>query len=178
MPRVPPAPPTPNAARVRVRRATSADVDVVAPFFDAYRVFYGKASDLDAARRFLAARLQRRESVVLLAESGPSSVDNPRRALGFAQLYPSFSSVSLAPIVVLNDLFVAPKARRQGVAARLLDAAAAYARRSGAARLELATQRTNRPALALYRAKGFVADAEFAHLSLALDGARRSGRRR
>jgi GNAT superfamily N-acetyltransferase len=56
------------------------------------------------------------------------------------------------------------------VAGRLVDAAAAFAREAGAARLELATQHGNRPALQLYLKKGFVADTEFTHLSLAIDG--------
>jgi len=148
---------------VRVRTATVADLDAVAPLFDAYRAFYGRASDPDAALAFLRARAERGEAVVLVAE--------PERAgvVGFAQLYPTFSSLSLSRVVVLNDLFVAPAARGRGVAGQLVDAAAAHARRWGAARLELATQRTNARALALYAAKGFRPDEEFVHLSVALD---------
>ena len=31
---------------IEIRRATSDDVDIVAPLFDTYRVFYGKPADL------------------------------------------------------------------------------------------------------------------------------------
>jgi GNAT superfamily N-acetyltransferase len=48
--------------------------------------------------------------------------------LGFVQLFPSFSSVRAAAIFVLNDLFVLPSARRIGVGAQLLRAAAEKAR--------------------------------------------------
>jgi GNAT superfamily N-acetyltransferase len=52
-------------------------------------------------------------------------------AAGFTQLYPSFSSGSMAPILILNDLFVAPEGRRHGIGTALLDAAADYGRRVG-----------------------------------------------
>src|SRR5512133_197515 len=97
---------------ITVRRAVAADADTLAPLFDAYRTFYGKPADLDGARRFLAERLSRGESVVFLAFDGAEAV-------GFTQLYPSFSSASMARIFVLNDLFVAPAGRRRGVGAAL-----------------------------------------------------------
>lgn len=156
----------------RVRRATTADIDLVAPLFDAYRVFYGKAPDLAAARAFLAARLAREESVVLLASI--ASADG-EETIGFAQLYRSFSSVSLGAIVILNDLFVAPTARRSGAARRLIAGAVALAEREGAIRLDLATQHANAPALALYRSLGFVAETGFTHMSLTLGGATGAG---
>ena len=48
-------------------QATPADVGEVAPLFDAYRQFYKKPPDLEAARRFLFARLSKGESVLFLA---------------------------------------------------------------------------------------------------------------
>lgn len=156
----------------RIRRATTADTDLVAPLFDAYRVFYGKAPDLAAARAFLAARLAREESVVLLASIASGDGEE---AIGFAQLYRSFSSVSLGAIVILNDLFVSPTARRSGAARRLIAEAAMLAASEGAIRLDLATQHTNAPALALYRSLGFIAESGFTHMSLALGGATSAG---
>lgn len=152
---------------IRIRRATIRDVDVAAPLFDAYRMFYGKASDVEAARAFLAARLSRDESVVLLADfhQPPGDVS---LVVGFAQLYRSFSSLSLGTIVILNDLFVLPSARRCGAARRLVEEATALAASEGARCLELATQHANEPALALYQSLGFVPDTEFRHLSLTL----------
>jgi len=37
-----------------VRQATVADLDLLVPLFDAYRVFYRKPSDPDLARQFLS----------------------------------------------------------------------------------------------------------------------------
>lgn len=134
-----------------IRRASAADLDALVPLFDAYRVFYAQPSDPVRARDFLSERLANGESVVLVAERGPSGV-------GFTQLYPIFSSVRTARTWLLNDLFVADGARRGGVARALLDAAAAFARGQGAAGLVLETTRDNAPARALYRAAGWHED--------------------
>jgi GNAT superfamily N-acetyltransferase len=89
--------------------------------------------------------------VVLVAERDGS-------AIGFTQLYPVFSSVRTARTWLLNDLFVDATARRGGVARKLLDAAATFARDDGAAGLMLETTRDNAPARALYRAAGWHED--------------------
>ena len=145
-----------------VRRATLQNLERVVPLFDAYRQFYGKPSDLTLAREFLAARLSRDESVVFLAE-GPNG-----NAVGFVQLFPSFSSVRAAPIYVLNDLFVAPSARRRGIARLLLKAAAAFARDRGAVRMTLSTATTNFSAQKLYEEMGWKRDEEFCEYGLSL----------
>ncbi len=134
-----------------IHRATLDDLDALAPLFDGYRGFYAQASDPELARDFLRARLGNGESVVFLA-----TLDDGAPA-GFTQLYPMFSSVRAARTWVLNDLFVAPAARRHGVARALLDAAARFARDDGAIRLELETTPDNLQAQALYRAHGWQA---------------------
>ena len=81
--------------------------------------------------------------------------------LGFAQLFPSFSSVRAAPIYVLNDLFVVPVARRQGVGTLLLQAAADMARATGAIRLKLSTAITNVAAQRLYEVMKWTRENDF-----------------
>lgn len=132
-----------------VHRATLDDLDALIPLFDGYRGFYEQPSDTGLARDFLAARLQRGESVIFLA-----TLDDGTPA-GFTQLYPMFSSVRAARVWVLNDLFVAPAARKRGVAQALLDAAAAFGRGEGAIRLELETTPENDSAQSLYRNAGW-----------------------
>lgn len=144
-----------------VSRATLEDLDRLVPLFDAYRQFYGQPSDLIVARRFLSDRLVRNESVVLIAEDGAG------RAVGFVQLYPSFSSILAAPMYVLSDLFVIPGARRRGVGTLLLKSAAETARANGAVRVELATAITNVPAQRLYEALGWQRE-EFYQYGLSL----------
>jgi GNAT superfamily N-acetyltransferase len=147
----------------RIDQATIHDLDTLVPLFDGYRQFYRQASDLPGARRFLAERFAHHESVVLLARDAQGT------GLGFIQLYPLFSSVRMARIYVLNDLFVAADARRQGVAEALMTAAADHARALGAARLLLTTEWDNKPAQTLYESLGWQRDQEFCEYALALN---------
>lgn len=139
----------------RIRLAGLADLDVLAPLFDAYRQFYEQPSDLTLARAFLEQRLRRAESVVLLAE------DAAGQGLGFCQLYPTFCSVEAQPIFSLYDLFVSPEARRLGLGRALLRAAEGLALERGVARLDLTTARSNARAQALYESEGWVLDQVF-----------------
>lgn len=150
---------------VAVTRASAADVDAIAPLFDAYRQFYHQPPDLAAARDYLAARLAGAESVILLARESGNAVGAP---LGFAQLYPSFSSISLRRVWILYDLFVAPQARRRGVGRALLLAARDLGLASGASELNLQTAVDNAAAQALYSALGWRRDDEYFTYVLAL----------
>lgn len=145
-----------------IMRATTTDLDAAAPLFDAYRQFYGQRSDVAAARAFLDERLRRDESVIFLAVAD----DDDGEALGFTQLYPSFSSVSLRRLWILNDLFVAPNGRRGGVGRRLLERAREWAIETEAKGLVLATAVTNSTARALYESCGWQRDDEFQHYHL------------
>ena len=140
---------------LRIARAAIRDLDDVVPLFDGYRQFYGRRSDLAAARKFLAERIERDESVIYLAYTGP------REAAGFTQLYPSFSSVSLQPLWILNDLFVSSDLRRGGVGRALLERARQHAVDTGAKGLVLSTGVTNKAAQTLYESCGWQRDDEF-----------------
>lgn len=139
-----------------VTRARLSDVEAAAPLFAAYREFYGRPHDLEASAAFLAERLERDESVLLLARDGD-------RAVGFVQVYPAFSSTALAPIWILNDLYVDASARGGGVVDLLLETTADLARAAGCVAVELATQHTNHRAQAVYDRHGYVVDEEFRH---------------
>jgi GNAT superfamily N-acetyltransferase len=150
-----------DSAAIRVRRAASGDADAVAALFDGYRQFYGQASDPAAARSFIGARLAAGDSTILIAEAGGAPI-------GFAQLYPSFTSLGMARIWVLNDLFVTPERRGEGAGRALLEAAAEFGAESGARRLTLSTQITNTRAQAAYESAGWVRDHEFQVYNLKL----------
>ncbi|HEX6062114.1 MAG TPA: GNAT family N-acetyltransferase [Candidatus Limnocylindria bacterium] len=141
---------------VRSVRAELDDLDTLVPLFDAYRRFYGQPSDLTGARTFLADRFKRGESVIFLAVVDGAIV-------GFTQLYPSFSSVSMKRLWVLNDLFVTADARKSGAGRALLERAERWAAETGAKGLTLSTQITNLGAQRLYEACGWTKDDEFLH---------------
>ena len=137
-----------------IRQASAHDADAIAPLFDAYRQFYQQAPALDAARAFIRARLEQRESVIFVAEEQGAM-------LGFCQLYPSFCSVEAAPIFTLYDLFVTPAARQSGAGRQLMLAAESYARGTGAVRLDLTTAKDNLRAQSVYEALDWVRDEVF-----------------
>ncbi len=140
---------------VQVMRAAVDDIETVAPLFDAYRQFYQQPSDLDGARAFLTERLERGESVIFLA-----LLDDGTPA-GFTQLYPIFSSTTMQRAWLLNDLFVAPAARRAGVGRALLERAHAFARETNSKELMLQTAVDNLPAQRLYESLGWQRDNDF-----------------
>ncbi|SEA99835.1 Ribosomal protein S18 acetylase RimI [Thiothrix caldifontis] len=139
---------------VTVRQATLSDLDALVPLFDGYRQFYGRASDAQAVWAFLLDRFNHGDSALFLAVEGQTPI-------GFTQLYPSFSSVSLARTFILNDLFVQEQSRRKGVASKLLSAAIAFANTLGAVRVSLSTAITNETAQALYQSAGWKRDEQF-----------------
>ncbi len=147
------------ATPIAVVRATIEDVSLIAPLFDEYRLFYKQPSNLKAARLFLTERLAENSSVIFLAlrigEKGE------RQPCGFTQLYPSFSSVSMKRLWILNDLFVAPEARHLGAGRALLEHARTFAVETGAKGLTLSTAVDNYTAQALYEAAGWTRDEEF-----------------
>jgi GNAT superfamily N-acetyltransferase len=140
---------------VHTRVAGPAELDAIALLFDAYRQFYEQPADLALATRFIRARMENDESVILLASNEAG------RALGFCQLYPSFCSVEAAPIYTLYDLFVSLDARRTGTGRALLLAAERHAAANGKVRMDLTTARTNRAAQSVYESLGWVRDEVF-----------------
>ncbi len=146
---------------MQVFQARLEHLEEVARLFDQYRVFYKQSSDIETARNFLQERFRDGSSTIFVVQQ-----DN--RSIGFIQLYPSFSSVSMKPIWILNDLFVEKDFRQQGVANLLMATAEEFARKTGAVRLVLATQLSNLAAQSLYESRGYSKDEEFYHYSLSL----------
>ena len=140
--------------RIQIRRAHLHDLGLITPLFDLYRQFYEQASDLARAENFLAQRIQHNESVIFLAFDGDAAV-------GFTQLYPGFSSVSMARTFLLNDLFVVSSHRLHGVGALLLKAAAAHAQSEQAVRISLTTNVANATAQSVYEAQGWERETAF-----------------
>ena len=128
-------------------------LDDLAVLFDVYRVFYKKETDLDAAKKFLRERLANDQSVIFM-------VYNDSRAVGFTQLYPVFSSVNMAAVWLLNDLFVDPVYRGKKIGKQLLEAAQNHCIATGAKGVSLETEQTNVVGNKLYPIMGFEKDTE------------------
>jgi GNAT superfamily N-acetyltransferase len=109
----------------------------------------------------LQERLEKSDSTIFVA-------NNDGQIVGFTQLYPSFSSVSMKRIWILNDLFVRETDRNKGVAKLLMNVAADFARETGAIRIILSTQTSNSSAQVLYESLGYTKNEEFDRYQLKL----------
>ena len=146
---------------MRIVQATLEHLDLLTPLFIKYREFYGELPFPDSSRKFLETRLKRKESVIYLALA-----DDEDKLLGFCQLYPSFSSLSLKRVWILNDIYVCEDARRQLVADHLIQAAKKMAKETQAIRMRVSSSINNDVAHKLYESLGFVEDHEFKNFIL------------
>lgn len=147
---------------IEVREATPSDLESLSVLFDGYRQFYEQPADLARAKFFVSERLERLDSVLLVASNISGEL------IGFTQLFPAFSSVATARTYILNDLFVATGSRNVGVAGLLLDAACEAGRITGGIRLSLSTAVSNIPAQKLYEAKGWLRNERFLQYGISL----------
>lgn len=142
----------------QVRKALLTDLDQLSVLFDDYRVFYEKSSDVPAAREFLKSRLMQGDSEIFVAVDGNSLA-------GFVQLYPLFSSTRMKRLWLLNDLFVQPKFRGNGMSVALIHAAKVLCRQSEACGMMLETAKSNFIGNQLYPATGFSLDTDHNYYS-------------
>jgi GNAT superfamily N-acetyltransferase len=133
---------------VQIKKAAAEDVKLIAPLFDAYRIFYNQPGDEKAAAVFLQDRLTNNESVIFIAFTDDIAV-------GFCQLFPIFSSVGLQRTWLLNDLYVHENARGKGVAAALLQQAKEFGTTTNARWLLLQTGADNFTAQSVYEKNGW-----------------------
>ena len=141
---------------MKIVTASADHLQELIPLFDGYRIFYKQASNQDAVKNFLKERIHKPDSVIFIA------LDEEGNGLGFTQLYPSFSSVSMQRTYILNDLFVSEKARGQGIGEALMERAKQFAREMGSKGITLETAIDN-PAQNLYKRLGWVKDNHVNH---------------
>ena len=140
---------------ITIVKGTLEHLDDLVPLFDGYRMFYKQNSDSAGARDFLKGLIDQDKSVVFLAYLD-------QEAVGFTQLFRSYSSVSMRPLLILNDLFVAPEQRAKGIGEALLGHAKTYCQQLNYKGLALETAVDN-PAQALYERLGWEKDTHCFH---------------
>jgi ribosomal protein S18 acetylase RimI-like enzyme len=149
---------------MRIVQATLEHLDILTPLFVKYREFYNAMPYPETSRSFLEKRLGRKESVIYLALA-----DNEDKPMGFCQLYPSFSSLTLKRVWILNDIYVCEEARRQLVADGLMQHAKKMAKETNAIRLRVSTSIHNDVAQKVYESIGFREDSQFKNYTLELN---------
>ena len=122
------------------------------PLFDAYRVFYEQDSDIERARQFLRERFTKNDAVIYIAYLNKTPI-------GFTQLYPLHSSVSMKGMYLLNDLYIDIDYRGKGVGTLLIEKAKQLCKEKGLKGLAIQTAYDN-PAQQLYKRLGFVKDID------------------
>jgi len=137
-----------------IRIVKKKDIDALSILFDKYRIFYKQQSDIDSSRAFLKKRMKRKESVIFVAE-------DRNELIGFTQLFPIFSSVSMKRTWLLNDLYVNERSRGIGVAAKLLDAAKEFGAETNSKWLLLQTAADNFAAQKVYEKNGWIRETDF-----------------
>ena len=145
---------------MKINQATIDHLDQLVPLFDGYRVFYKQTSDKKNAKHFLKNRLINEDSIIFIA------FDEQSNAIGFTQLYPIFSSVSMRPLHILNDLFVDTSNRGSGVGHALLEHAKDFSIKRSGKGLILETAKDN-PAQYLYERNGWKLDTKTLHYTWA-----------
>jgi GNAT superfamily N-acetyltransferase len=138
---------------MRITEADLEKIKEIAKLFDSYRVWYRQQSNLAASEQFLRDRLRNQESIIYVAF-------DEDLAVGFTQLYPLYSSTRLARLWLLNDLYVTPEYRGQGISIQLIERAKELARQTGAAGLSLETEKNNLIGNHLYPRTDFEVDTE------------------
>ena len=136
-----------------IRRARKKDIEDLSVLFDKYRIFYKQKSDVENARSFLKKRMKRNESVIFVAEERDELI-------GFTQLFPIFSSVSMKRTWLLNDLYVNGRSRGIGAATKLLDAAKEFGAETNSKWLLLQTAADNFTAQKVYEKNGWIKETD------------------
>jgi ribosomal protein S18 acetylase RimI-like enzyme len=136
-----------------IREAVIEDIHLLAEIFDQYRIFYEKKSDIDSAKIFLGDRIKLGESKIFI------SMDDDV-ITGFVQLYPIFSSTQMKRLWLLNDLFVDPKFRGQGISKKLIEECKRHSVRTNASGLILETAKSNTIGNHLYPSVDFNLDQD------------------
>ena len=141
---------------MKIIKATTIHLGDLVPLFDGYRVFYRQASNIKDVRVFLNERLTKQDSVIYIAY-----IDDI--AVGFTQLYFLFSSVSMKPMYLLNDLYIDSNFRNKNIGKALIHKAKALCIEKGYKGLSIQTEKTN-PAQHLYQREGFVKDEDLSFI--------------
>jgi ribosomal protein S18 acetylase RimI-like enzyme len=139
----------PDSSDPTVRRATPGDADAVARLLHDFQQEFDEPSPgVEALEERYADLIRNRDMTVLLAGDGPD---------GFAQIRyrPWVYSAGPQAHSYLEELYVVPSLRGQGIGRALLEAAMDTARAEGATHMELGTSETDTAARALYEKSGF-----------------------
>lgn len=136
------------------RQATIHDLKRIVPIFDSYRAYFKQPKNPLLVERFLFEKFEHLESVIFIAEQQDEII-------GFAQLYPVFSSLTLQRVWLLNDFFITEEFRDCGVGTQLFAKVKNFSLLTKSKGIELSVEHTNIQAWSFWEKQGFKLDEEF-----------------
>ena len=155
----------------RLEPATERDLPVILTLIKDLAAYEKLSHAVVATEEILRESLfRRRAAEVVVGYAG----DEPA---GFAVFFQTFSTFLGVPGMYLEDIFVAPKWRRQGLGRQLLVRLAMIANERGYGRFEWSVLDWNEPAISFYKALGAAPMDEWTVFRLAGESLRRLGTR-
>lgn len=152
-----------SSRRIALRPATEADVPLIVTLVHELADYERLADQCVAdANNVRAALFELKAAEVVLAEMDGSTA-------GYALFFRSFSTFLMRPGIYLEDLFVRPQYRKQGVGLALLRHLARHAVDRGCARVEWSVLKWNQLAIDFYNRIG--ADPQDGWTTFRLSGA-------
>ena len=137
-----------------IRQAAIQDLSKLVPIFDDYRVYFKQTKNPVMVEQFIFEKFEHLESVIFIAQLQDEVV-------GFAQLYPVFSSLTLQRVWILNDFFIAEEFRGSGVGTQLFAKVKEFTLLTRSKGIELSVEHTNKKAWAFWEKQGFKLDEDF-----------------
>ena len=137
-----------------IRKATIKDLDQLTALFDQYLLFYKKPSNVEKHKSYLRERIENNEAIIFMAFDDELT----EKAIGFTLIYPTFSSILLNKILILNDLYVDSTIRNNGTGEKLILKTVELAKELDVKLVRLRTAKNNIIAQGLYHKMGFVRD--------------------
>ena len=144
-----------------ITRATKEHYKDVGALFDLYRQFYKYRANLKASTKFIKDRINQNESFIFICFY-------KKEPAGFVQLYETFDSLNINKKLILYDLYVDKKYRKNGIGRKLMDQAKKLAKFKKIQNIELSTAKNNKKAQSLYESLDYKRDKEYYNYFLEL----------
>jgi GNAT superfamily N-acetyltransferase len=133
---------------IDIRLAVEKDISVMLGFIRELAVYENLLDQVEATEEILRDWLfEKKKAEALIAESNGE-------AMGYALFFHNFSTFLGRAGIYLEDLYVRPAARKQGVGRRLLETVASIAKERGCGRLEWSCLDWNKPSINFYLSLG------------------------
>ena len=144
-----------------ITRATKEHYKDVGALFDLYRQFYKYRTNLKASTKYIKDRINQNESFIFICFY-------KKEPAGFVQLYETFDSLNINKKLILYDLYVDKKYRKNGIGRKLMDKAKKLAKFKKIQNIELSTAKNNKKAQSLYESVDYKRDKEYYNYFLEL----------